>query len=199
MNERPAVANSGGTGRWRRFVVPLAVVAAVGAFALVSLRGGDADPEPVAIEAAGSRFDTIAEMTVASDLVVEGVIVSADDGRRITDPADPEAGLVTRLYQLEIREVFRGDDLEFALVEQEDTLLDGTPIVVNGLTPHQVGDAGFWFLVLGDSEEFPFSAVVNEQGRLLLSAADTIQTPLIDGIVDADELREALRTNARSG
>lgn len=183
----------------RRLAIPAVLIAAAVVFALITLRTGDEPPEPANVSAAGPRFSSIAEMTDASDLVVEGTIISSEAGRRITDPTDPDVGLISRLHQLEVREVFRGRAGELVLLEQEATLLDGTPIMVNGLTPHDVGDTGFWFLVFGGSEEFPFAVVVNEQGRLLVSPADTIQSPLFAGVADADELRAALRASRRDG
>ena len=40
----------------------------------------------------------------------------------------------------------------------------------NGVVPNQVGDCGFWFLVRGGDDAFPYVALVNEQARLLIGA-----------------------------
>ncbi|MEO1056304.1 MAG: hypothetical protein AAFY28_05245 [Actinomycetota bacterium] len=177
----------------RNWVVPAFLVIGVAVFAVITIGGGDDEPTREAITASGPEFSSIGEMAAASDVIVEGTIVGADDGRRITDPADPEAGVVTRLYELQVAEVYQGDAGDFVLVEQEDGLLDGTPIVVNGMSPHTVGDVGFWFLVVGDSEEFPFTAVVNQQGRLLVGEDDMIESELLSEPTPISELRVALR------
>ncbi len=178
--------------RWRAFLVPGALVVAVLAFALVSLDSGDDDDvEPVLIEAAGPTFATIGEMAAAADLVVEATVIADDDGRTLTDPANPDAGLRTRLYQLAVDDVLVGETGDAVLVEQEHQLLDGTPIIVNGLTPHSIGDSGLWFLVVGDSEEFPFTAVINEQGRVLVDTDGTVDTDLLPDGSPLDQLRAA--------
>ncbi|MEM9516514.1 MAG: hypothetical protein AAGA42_16815 [Actinomycetota bacterium] len=177
----------------RSWIVPVVLLIGVAVFAVITVRGGGDESTREAVTASGPEFSSIEELAAASDVIVEGTIVAADDGRRITDPADPEAGVVTRLYELQVAEVYQGDAGDFVLVEQEDALLDGTPIVVNGMLPHAVGDVGFWFLVVGDSEEFPFTAVVNQQGRLLIGDDDLIDSELLPGPTTAAELRAALR------
>ncbi|MEM8620447.1 MAG: hypothetical protein AAGF73_12080 [Actinomycetota bacterium] len=175
------------------WVVPAVLLIGVAFFAVIAIRGGGDDPTRESVTASGPEFSSIGEMAAASDVIVEGTIVAADDGRRITDPADPESGVVTRLYELQVAEVYQGDAGDFVLVEQEDALLDGTPIVVNGMLPHEIGDVGFWFLVVGDSEEFPFTAVVNQQGRLLIGPDDRIDGALLSEPTPAAELRTVLR------
>ena len=177
-----------------RWVVPAILLIGVATFAVIIVLGGDDDPTRETVTASGPEFSSIGDMAARSDLIVEGTVVAVDDGRRITDPADPTAGVVTRLYELQVVEVYQGDAGDFVLVEQEDALLDGTPIVVNGLSPHAVGDVGFWFLVVGDSEEFPFTAVVNQQGRLLVDAGGVIDSELLPASTAADQVRAALRS-----
>jgi hypothetical protein len=93
-------------------------------------------------------------------------------GRAITDPANPNTGFTTALFQLDVITSYRGEATGSLIVEQEAALLDGTPIVVNGLRPNRVGDTGFWFLVRGNDDEFPYVALINEQARLLVDGAD---------------------------
>jgi hypothetical protein len=76
------------------------------------------------------------------------------------------------LFQLDVITSYRGEATGSLIVEQEAALLDGTPIVVNGLRPNRVGDTGFWFLVRGNDDEFPYVALINEQARLLVDGAD---------------------------
>ena len=156
-------------------VVPVILVIAVAAAALWWWRGTTVDQPltPVSIEASGAQFTTIDEMVAASDLVVRGVIVDVDDGRSITDPANPTVGIRTQLAAVDVDTVFVGDVTGPLVVEQEATLLDGTPVRINGAVALTVGEAGYLFLVRGDSDEFPYTAIVNEQGWV----------PVVDGLL----------------
>ena len=85
------------------------------------------------------------------------------------------------------------------IVEQESTLLDGTPVVVNGLDPLRPGDGGFFFLVEGEGDEFPYTALVGDQGWLPV-VGGTVQARTTGDPVgevwngrDRDELAAALR------
>jgi hypothetical protein len=143
----------------------LAVALAVGVF-VASLDRGDptTSSEPVAITAAGPRFIALDQLLDASDLVVAASAVAIDDGRAISDPSDPDAGIRTQLVRLDVIEVLAGTHNGPLLVEQEAELLDGTPVVVNGAPPLEIGATGVFFLVRGTTDEFPYTALVNEQG-----------------------------------
>lgn len=125
----------------------------------------------VPIEAVGPRFGSIAELVDASDLIVHGTVTEVDDGRTITDPADPAAGITTQLAHVQVDLVLVGQHDGPLIVEQEAALLDGTPVVVNGVAPLDVGDVGYLFLIAGDTDDFPYTALVDEQGWV----------PVIDG------------------
>lgn len=127
------------------------------------LLNDDGQPDPVEIAAAGPRFSTVAELAGASDLVVHARIVAVDGGRTITDPARPDAGIRTQLGHVEVLETLAGSVDGPLVVEQEAALLDGTPVVVNGVAPLVEGDTGVMFLVRGTTEEFPYTALLNEQ------------------------------------
>lgn len=166
-----------GSSRWTRRAItaaPIVLVLVVAGVALLGLRNDDELPAPVDIAASGPRFETLAELVEAADVIVEGRIVGVSDGRSITDPSDPTTGFTTSLFQLEVTTAYVGTTATSLIVEQEAALLDGTPIVVNGLRPNAVGDAGFWFLVRGGDEEFPYVALVNEQGRLLVEDGSSL-------------------------
>ncbi len=153
-------------------LLPAVVVISCVAFAVWLLLPDDTRvPEPVDIRAAGVRFDDLDALVAGSDFVVEGVVVAVDDGRALTDPGDPDAGITTQLAQVEIRTAIVGDAPGPLVVEQEAALLDGTPIRVNGVSPLVVGDRGLMFLVRGDGGDFPYTAFVNEQGWV----------PIVDG------------------
>jgi len=51
-------------------------------------------------------------------------------------------------------------------------LPDGTPLIVNGVSPSAVGDHGIWFLDRLDDAELPVFLVINSQGRFLTPAQD---------------------------
>lgn len=171
----------------RRLLLPAVLVLVIAGFAVWSLADGDDTPEPVDVRADGPRFAELEEMGDASDLVVDATVVSIDDGRTITDPADPTAGFTTRLVQLEVHETLRGTARDVVILEQEATLLDGTPIVVNGLGAVELGQRAVWFLVVGDGEQFPYFAVINEQGVVTDGEVHTDW-----GRVRADDVRLAL-------
>ncbi|MGB0114539.1 MAG: hypothetical protein WBP59_15065 [Ilumatobacteraceae bacterium] len=154
-------------GGWRALapiIVLFGLVVAATVWWLADSTGESDDSGAVDIVATGRRFDDLAGLVDASDLVVVGTVVDVADGRTLTDPADPDAGLRTQLLQVEVDDVVIGDVSGPLVLEQEATLLDGTPMVVNGVAPLRVGDNGIMFLVRGDTDEFPYAALVNEQG-----------------------------------
>lgn len=162
---------------WRT-ALPVVVVVAVAAAGAWWVLGDGADDAaaPVAIDADGPRYSTLDDLAAASDVVVVGTVVRVDEGRAITDPADPGAGIRTQLATVEVRELLAGESSGPLIVEQEAALLDGTPIVVDGVVPLVVGDTGALFVVRGDSDEFPYTAFVNEQGWLPI--VDDVLTPI---------------------
>jgi hypothetical protein len=147
--------------------VPLVLVVGVALFAgWMLVDAGDDPVPPVAVAADGPRFDTVEEMAAASDVVVRGDVVAVEEGRAITDPERPDVGIVTRLLEIRVAATLRGPRHDTIVVEQEAALLDGTPIVVNGLPPVSVGTEAVWFLLEGDGGEFPYAALINEQGLI---------------------------------
>ena len=195
----PEASDEAGSSVRRRVLtaLPIVLVAAIIAFVVVTI-GTDEDAaaptlDAIDLQAQGPVFASLDELIAASDVIVEGGIVAVDDGRAVTDPSDPAAGFTTALFQLDVIESFRGGDVDSLIVEQEAALLDGTPITVNGLAPNQVGDTGFWFLVRGDDETFPYVALVNEQGRILFDRLGEID-PATGLSMTSAELRARLRS-----
>jgi hypothetical protein len=124
---------------------------------------------PLAVSADGPTFGALDELALASDRAIVVVVTAIGPGRSIADPTDPDAGITTQLATAEVELVLLGRSPRGTVViEQEATLLDGTPIVVNGLAPLRAGDRGVAFLVAGGSEEFPYLALVNEQAWFAL-------------------------------
>ncbi len=161
--------------RWRSIVPVLAVLAVVAGATAWWLRD-DGAPEPVAVTATGPVAETLDELVAMSDVVVEAEVVSVTDGRAISDPSNPAAGIRTQLAELEVAVVHAGDlgAGDQLVVEQESALLDGTPLVVNGLRALAPGDSGVFFLVAGDGDQFPYHALIGDQGWIPL-VADTVR------------------------
>lgn len=166
-SDSPESASTDSSSRWSAAVIgPVLLVIGVAVVATWWILGTTDEPsrEPVAIEATGPRFSTVEELVAASQVVVRGTVTDVVEGRTITDPVDPTAGIRTQLAAVDVDVVFAGGDEGPLVVEQEAELLDGTPLRVNGVDPLRVGDTGYLFLVRGDSDDFPFAALVNEQG-----------------------------------
>jgi hypothetical protein len=129
--------------------------------------GGDADtPTRATVDVVASEpeYATAAELADASNRVVDGTVVAVETGRPLTDPADPTVGVRTQLVSVNVTRMVKGDAVETVVIEQEATLLDGTPITVNGVAPLAVGDDGRFYLVDGDGEQFPYAALTTVDG-----------------------------------
>lgn len=150
--------------------VALVIAVAAGGFVWWITDDEEAVPDPVDLVAAEPDFASVEELADASDLVVFGEVVGESAGRTLTDPAQPDAGIVTGLAQLRVVEAV-GEVSVDVLVEQEIALLDGTPVTVNGVAPLSVGEEGVAFLVDGARSDQPFSALVSTQAWI----------PVVDG------------------
>ena len=122
------------------------------------------------IESDSPTYATLDQLLAATDLVVRARVTSTERGRVFGEPGE-ETALESRLVALEVTEVLRGAEppAEF-LVEEEGWLLDGSPLIVDGLVPSAEGDDAIWFLVdpsTDTQEPTPF-VTVNAQGRYLV-------------------------------
>ena len=145
---------------WRLALLPLVPILAVAAYLVwVFVVDHDGEPARVDVRSSGPEYATLSELAHASDRVVEGQVVALDDGRAISDPSDPSSGITTQLATIDLTRVIKGPATDVIVVEQESGLLDGTPITVNGVAPLAVGDSGWFFLVDGDGEQFPYTAL----------------------------------------
>ena len=171
-------------------LLPLALAALVVAL-LIS--GDDPSPERdatiVTVAADEPTFSSLDGLLRASDAVVAGVVERVEAGRAISDPSDAGAGIRTQLASVRVDEVLAGDVASEIVIEQEASLLDGTPIEVNGVAPLEAGQAGVYFLIAGDGEEFPYFALVNRQGRY-----EVVDDRLVAGSDDALSRRLAAMT-----
>ena len=187
------------SSRTRR-LVPVAFVAALAIAIGVGLSIGSDEatappassmPEPVAVEATSIyQFATLAEMVAASDAIVVGRVVATEPGRLVGDPAN--GGVISRIVTIAVDEVLAGEPATTVIVEEEGTLPDGTPIVVNGVPGSTSGDRGIWFLDRLDDAEVPAFLVINSQGRYLTASADP-STGTLEGGDQRDALVQELQ------
>ncbi len=110
---------------------------------------GDDAPDPVELDSDSPTFTSLDELVEASDLVVVATVADVSDGRTVTAPDDPDAGFRTRLVELAVSRALVGEPPTPLVVEEPAELLDGTPVVVDGLEPLDEGDQAVWFLVAG--------------------------------------------------
>jgi hypothetical protein len=156
------------TRRPRAWLAPVLLVVGAAGYAVWLATGDDGDephtPPAVDVRADEPVLTSPAALADASDLVIDGHVVAIEPGRAITDPTDPTAGVRTQLASVEVEAPVKGDPGDVVVVEQEATLLDGTPITVNGEAPLVVGDTGRFYLVRGDGDEFPYTALTTVEG-----------------------------------
>jgi hypothetical protein len=174
--------------RWAPAVV---LVAAAGVTGLVLLVGED-EPDPVAVASSAPTFGSLDELVAASDVVVVATVAGVDDGRAITAPDDPDAGIRTRLVELDVSDTLAGESAGVLVVEEASAFADGEPIVVDGMTELGAGALAIWFLVAGGGEAMPYYAAVNGQARFVV-VGETLE-PSGD-----DELSRALAAFGPSG
>jgi hypothetical protein len=156
------------TARWPWLALAVPVIAA-GVVAAVALVGGDSDDaEPVELQSDAAVLATLDELVAASDAVVIGTVTAVSEGRVLTAPADTEAGLRTRLIEIDVERTLAGTAPDPIVVEEPAALLDGTPVVVDGMTELAVGDRAAWFLVEGTTADQPYHAAVGPQGRFVV-------------------------------
>ena len=133
----------------------------------------DTTPAAVAVEATSSyAFTTVDQMIDNSDLIVRGRVVATERGPLV---GEADASVVARVVTLQVEDVLGGrlaasttTDRGTILVEEEGWLPDGSPLIVNGVAPSQVGDDGIWFLQVSPDPDLPSFLVINSQGRYLV-------------------------------
>lgn len=192
-----ATAERATRGRGLALGIPVVVAVVVGAFVLAG-RGPsapddhrsqptDTTPAPVAVDATSSyAFATLEQMIDNSDLVVRGRVVATERGPLV---GEADASVVSRVVTLQVDDVLGGrlaasttTDRGTILIEEEGWLPDGRPLIVDGVTPSQVGDDGIWFLQVSPDPDLPSFLVINSQGRYLVDG---------DGLRGGDQ-RDAL-------
>lgn len=164
--------------------LPVLVAVLVGAVVLVG-QNHETEPEPEVVEVASTapRFTSLAELVHGSDLIVLAEVAGVERGRALTAPGDTESGVITQLAELRVVYLLAGNRIESVVLEEEATLLDGTPIVVDGVTPVQPGQRGVFFLVAGTTDGAPNHALVGPQGRFLV-AGDALEASTDDPLAN---------------
>lgn len=217
--------------RPRRWVAPLVAVVVAGVLAAVLLAGGSdggppddggADgaaggsggsastttvaPDPVAIESDAPMYATLEELLAASDLVVRARVTGTERGRVFGDPEDQGGDAIeSRLVAVEVTDVLSGAaPPDVFYIEEEGWLLDGAPLVVDGLSPSAEGDDAIWFLVDptdAADEASPF-VTVNAQGRYVVDGDALVgaegDDPLVAELaaLTPDQLEDRIRAAA---
>jgi hypothetical protein len=162
----------------------------------------EASAEPVAVASNAPRAATLEELVAASDVVVRGRVAETRRGRRFGEPGGRT--IVSRLVTLRVDAVLAGarPSAGAVLVEEEGWLDDGSPLVVDGLSPTEEGDSGIWFLSAGGDPDVPAYVVVGPQGRYLTDggrlAGAAGDDPLVSELsaLGPDGLAEAVQRSA---
>jgi hypothetical protein len=185
--------------RWTRWLPLVPLVAGAAAFGLLALRHDGSDDEVIFIHSVATVFSSLGGLVAASDLVVVADVTAEAPGRALSSPADPDAAVTTRLLSLRVTETIRGDAPDSLTMEEIATTGDGVPIVMDGQPASEVGERLLLFLVRGD--EPGIVAVVNGQGRYVLSPTDQIVGPpsLVPVDWTVDELRRLAVACAEAG
>jgi hypothetical protein len=183
-----------GGARWLAWlpVAPLLIGAVV--FVLLA-RGDDGPDRAVQLHSDAAAYSTLGALVAASDLIVVADVTAEAPGRAISSPTDPDTAVTTRLLRLEVAETIRGDADRGLTLEEVATTSDGRPVVLDGQPASQPGERLLLFLVRGDADA-PGVAIVNGQGRYVLSATDQIVGP--DSLVPVDWTLDDLRRLARA-
>ena len=151
------------------------------ALALTSIPSrSDAVPRVASIEAVEEfNFEDLATMTVTSDAVIEATVTETRPGRTITEPNGSylqfrEAVLqidAVRFVHAETRAVVESWD---KIVLEEPGWDTGTPMMINGVSPVNEGERGFFFLTIkksgtptGEGTSPVYFEYVSSQGRYL--------------------------------
>lgn len=156
----------------------------------------------VEVSSDAPRATTLEELVAASDTVVRAEVVATERGRWFGD-ADGGTRIQSRFATLQVVEVLRGvaPAAGNLLLEEEGWLEDGSPLVVDGAAPTQVGNDGIWFVVDGGDPQVGAHVIVSDQGRYLVTgsagrlAGATGDDPLIARLaaLTLDELVALLR------
>jgi hypothetical protein len=145
-----------------------------------SASGDNAAPGDVVNVEASSMytFATLDEMVAASDVVVIGTVAATERGRLVGDPTN--GGVISRVVTVSVDELIidRGESsdgggADAVRIEEEGWLVDGRPVVVNGMAPTAVGERAVWFLDRLDGEPVSTYLVINSQGRFVAEQSGT--------------------------
>ena len=183
--------------RW----LPLVPLAAGGLWFVVLARDANELDDPLEVRSDAPIYSSLGALVAATDLIVVAEVSGEAPGRVISAAADQDVAFGTRLLTLHVLEALRGQPDGTLIMEEIATSGDGTPVVVDGQPATQVGERLLLFLVHGDpgpgqTDEAPYVAIVNGQGRYVLSPTDQIVGP--PPLLPLDWTLEELRRLAAS-
>lgn len=141
----------------------------------------DREPKPQAITADETSYASLKDLTAASDLIVIAKATETKTGRLISSWSDSTTSVRTELVTLKVGQILKGSTGESIVLEQEKSIGDKTPIVVNDVQPTKVNDEGLFFLQQSKDEAAPYVALINRQGRYLVSGPDRDQLTAATG------------------
>jgi hypothetical protein len=163
--------NAAKTQRALLLLVPVVLAVAV----TMAFVNRDGAKRSLDVRAEEPTFTTLQDLVRAADLVVVARATEVHDGRTVASGTGTRSAIRTQLASLEVGDVLDGKTDQHLTLEQELTLADGTPIIVNGVAPLKPNDEGLLFLVRSADTSAPYVAVVNTQSRYLVSGAQRDQ------------------------
>ncbi len=150
-----------------RFVVYAPLV--IGLLAATLLWRQQSTPETAAkaVDIPGTQqsFDTLPELLDNTTIAVSGTVDRVEVGQTYTDPNKPDAGFISQFANVRVDATLYGPSSSDVIVEQEATLLDGTPITIDGTSPLVEGERVVLFLVQGTTSQNRHFGIVGTQGR----------------------------------
>lgn len=143
----------------------------------------DARPESLAFGKEVYHFDTVAEMTATSQLVVQGTVTAVGPGRLTgldEDPAAVGGGVRLRNVTIEVWDVLHNPKNMLVpptiTLEEEGWDENGNGYIANNVAWSEVGDSGYFFLrrSYGSGDPHTFQ-LASSDGRALM--ADGVLEP----------------------
>lgn len=126
------------------------------------------DVTPVVVSSNSLTFDSLEPLLAQTDLIVVGTVLGVESGRVFTDPSQTDSGIKSQLVEIDVDDVVYQvagrSNFETLIVEQEASLLDNTPLHVDGIAPLRLDDRVLIFLTAGESQQAPHFSLVGPQG-----------------------------------
>lgn len=174
--QRGTVARAGAIG------VPILAIVVVLSLSSVA----EDAPEPIFGHADYPfRFDTVAQMVYASDLVIQGTVVETAPGRVVDDGHTRHQ---SRDVTVQISDVLHGSAKGEVVLFEESGWEDGRPLVLNGVQPSTAGEEVLLFLAWQALPDGDVLQLVSDQGRYSVIGGE------LRGAANGDPLIEELES-----